>query len=91
MEETGVPGENHWPAASHWQTLSLNVVSSTPAALAGIEITTLVVIGTNYIGRCKSSYHGGLCISIFRYDMFYCWYLKGASFSHNSAGNLCLF
>jgi hypothetical protein len=22
MEETGVPGENHGPAASHWQTLS---------------------------------------------------------------------
>ena len=30
VEETGVPGENHWPAASHWQTLSHNVVSSTP-------------------------------------------------------------
>jgi hypothetical protein len=27
MEETGVPGENHRPAASHWQTLSYNVVS----------------------------------------------------------------
>jgi len=20
MEETGLPGENHWPVASHWQT-----------------------------------------------------------------------
>jgi hypothetical protein len=30
MEETRVPGENHWPAASHWQFLSHNVVSSTP-------------------------------------------------------------
>jgi hypothetical protein len=29
-EETGVPGENHRPAASHLQTLSHNVVSSTP-------------------------------------------------------------
>ena len=28
MEETGVPGENHRPAASHWQTLSHNIVSS---------------------------------------------------------------
>jgi len=28
--ETGVPGENHRPAASHCQTLSHNVVSSTP-------------------------------------------------------------
>ena len=30
MEETGVPGENHWLAESHWQTLSQNVVLSTP-------------------------------------------------------------
>jgi hypothetical protein len=22
MEETGVPGENYWSVASHWQTLS---------------------------------------------------------------------
>jgi len=30
VEEIGVPGENHRPVASHWQTLSYNVVSSTP-------------------------------------------------------------
>jgi len=30
MEETRVPGENHRPIASHWQTLSHNVISSTP-------------------------------------------------------------
>jgi hypothetical protein len=29
VEETGVPEENLWSAASHWQTLSHNVVSST--------------------------------------------------------------
>jgi hypothetical protein len=29
VEETGVPGENHRPAASHAQMLSHNVVSST--------------------------------------------------------------
>ena len=34
--ETGLPGENHWPVASHWQTLSHNVVSSTPC-LGGIQ------------------------------------------------------
>jgi hypothetical protein len=27
VEETGVLGENHRPAASHWQSLSHNVVS----------------------------------------------------------------
>jgi len=30
LEETWKPGENHWPVASHWGTLSHNVVSSTP-------------------------------------------------------------
>ena len=30
LEETGVPGENHRPVASDWQTLSHNVASSTP-------------------------------------------------------------
>ena len=29
VEEIGVPGENHRPAANHWQTVSHNVVSST--------------------------------------------------------------
>ena len=45
MEETGVPGENHRPVASHLQTLSHNVGSR-----AGFELTaTLVVIGTDCI------------------------------------------
>jgi len=30
VEETEVLGENHWPVASHWQTLSHNFASSTP-------------------------------------------------------------
>jgi len=30
VEETGVPWENHRPVTSHWQTLSHNIVSSTP-------------------------------------------------------------
>ena len=30
LKETGVPGKNHRPATSHKQTLSRNVVSSTP-------------------------------------------------------------
>jgi hypothetical protein len=30
VEETGVPGENHRPVASHSQTLSHNVVSRLP-------------------------------------------------------------
>ena len=35
-KETGVPGENHRPVACHWQTLSLNAVSSRPR-LSGIR------------------------------------------------------
>ena len=30
VEKTGVPRENHRPVVSHWQTLSHNVISSTP-------------------------------------------------------------
>jgi hypothetical protein len=30
VEESRGPVENQRPAASHWQSLSLNVVSSTP-------------------------------------------------------------
>jgi hypothetical protein len=30
LEDSGVPGKNHWSVASHWKTSSLNVVSSTP-------------------------------------------------------------
>jgi hypothetical protein len=37
VEESGVPGESHQPAASHWQTSSTNVVSNTPR-LSGIQI-----------------------------------------------------
>ena len=32
VEETGGPGEKHWPVASHWQTLSHNVELNTPQA-----------------------------------------------------------
>jgi len=35
VEETIVPGENHRPAGSHWQTLSHNVVLSTPRSEQG--------------------------------------------------------
>jgi hypothetical protein len=44
VEETGVPGENHRPTASHRQTLEF-------------ELTTLVVIDTDCIGSYKSNYH----------------------------------
>ena len=45
VEEMGVPEENQPPAASHRQTLSHNVISSTPSSCVGFELTTLVMIG----------------------------------------------
>ena len=38
VEETRVPGVNHRPAASHWQTLSHNVVLSLHLAWAEFEL-----------------------------------------------------
>ena len=54
MEDTGGPGVNNWPAVSHRQTLLLNVVH---LAWAGFELTTLVVICTDYTGSYKSNHH----------------------------------
>jgi hypothetical protein len=48
VEETGVPEENHRPAASHWQTLSHNVVLSTPH-LSGVQTRMFVAIGSDII------------------------------------------
>ena len=59
VEETGVPGENHRPLASYWQTLSHTVVSSTPLPGTGFELTMLAVIGADCISSCKSNYHNG--------------------------------
>ena len=64
--ETGVHGENHQHAASHCQTLSDNVVSITPR-LSKIQITTLVVIGTDFIDNCTSNYHTIMATTIPNY------------------------
>ena len=48
VEETGGPGENHRPVASHWQTLMFYTSS-----WSRFELTTSVVIGTDSIGSCK--------------------------------------
>jgi hypothetical protein len=50
VEETGEPRENHRHVASHWQTLSYNVVH-----LALMKIRSHNI--TDYIGSCKSNYH----------------------------------
>jgi hypothetical protein len=61
MDETGVPVENLRPVASHWQTYHIMffhfccIEYTSPRA--GFELTTLVVIGTDSTGSCKSNYH----------------------------------
>ena len=56
MEETGVPGENNRPAASHWQILSQNVESSRPP-LSRIQTHNVVVTGTDCIGSYNSHFN----------------------------------
>jgi hypothetical protein len=56
VEETGVPRENHQPAASHWNLYHI-MLYQTQLAWAGFKLATLVVIGTDYTGSCKSNYH----------------------------------
>ena len=44
VEETGVPGQNHRPAASHWQTLSHNAErdsNSQPQCLRNLHYSKL--------------------------------------------------
>jgi hypothetical protein len=58
VEEIGVPGENHRPVTSNWQTLSHNVVHVVcTSPWKGFQLTTLVVIGTDCTDSCKSNYH----------------------------------
>ena len=51
-EETGVPGENHLPVASHSQTLSHNVVSPERAQTRNVSGAY-----TDCTGSCRSNYH----------------------------------
>ena len=57
VEETAVPKENHQPSASHWQTYHTMLYIEYTSPWMGFELTTLVVIGTDCIGNCKSNYH----------------------------------
>jgi hypothetical protein len=62
MEETGVPGENHRPATSHWQTVSHNVVS--------LSVTcgrSVVLSGYSdwHLTICKGSHEAHYKLAIF--------------------------
>ena len=51
VEETGILGENHQPAASHFITLQIWIKCTLPST--DINLTMLVVIGTDYTGSFK--------------------------------------
>jgi len=59
VEETGVPGENHRPIASHWETLSHNVASGTPHHERNLRKTGGEL---RCSGRVSSSCSTGVCI-----------------------------
>jgi hypothetical protein len=54
VEETAGPRKNHRPVASHWQTLSHNVVH---LALIDIRIHNISGNRTDCTGSCKSNCH----------------------------------
>ena len=54
-EETGVPGENHRPAESLWQTLSHKIVSSTPDFLGNSGDLPIVTDKTFIIESCNDA------------------------------------
>ena len=87
VEETEVPGENHWTAARHKQIYYISCIEYT-SPWVGLELTTLVLIGTDCTGKCKSNYstimtmttpaiNGTLRTYINR--PFFRWTIRGAS------------
>ena len=69
VEETGVPIENHRPAASHSQTLSHNVASSTPRHKRDSNIQLYLLEELIYICDSNSNYHTITTISILLYSV----------------------
>ena len=73
VEETGIPGERHRSVVNQWETLSHNVFYRVHLAWVRFELTTLVVIGTDCIGRCKSNYHTITTTTAFKAWTSYIW------------------
>jgi hypothetical protein len=68
VKETRVPGKNHRPVTSHWQTWSHNVVSSTTGHIQGWYSPF------DCTGNCKLNYHTitiTSAVSYWRYTMHY--------------------
>ena len=56
VEETRIHWENHRQAWSHWQAYHI-ILYRIHLVWTGLELATLVVIGTDCIGSYESNYH----------------------------------
>ena len=65
--------KKHRPVASHCQTLSQNVISSTARHERG---STLAVIGTDCTGSCKPNYHSITTMTVKEYETGICFVPK---------------
>jgi hypothetical protein len=63
VEETGVPGENHPSVASHWQTLSHNVVHLALIKIRAHNISNKLEIYLFITNICMPPYEHGLISS----------------------------
>jgi hypothetical protein len=68
MEETGVSRENNRPVASKWQTLSHNVVSSTPFLFSMIKKSLLFHLFSRFLS-CSSSYPYVVVVIVWLLDL----------------------
>jgi hypothetical protein len=92
--DPGVPGENHRPVASYWQTLSHNAVSGTPRMS---ETRTHNISGDRHwfndcIGSYQSNYHTitATIISIRNWPPRYNWTIVESGVKHHNHNPLKL-
>jgi hypothetical protein len=81
LEETRVPGENHQPVASHWQTWSHNDVPSAPRLS---RIWTHNISGFN---REHSSHSTIMKTPLFQNNLGQLWSWSYSSWRYNYLGN----
>ena len=88
--KTGVPSENNRPAASHWQTLSHNAVSSTPRhELLRIYIFQCLIYLINHVSvEALSTCSGGTCCFILAFpsliNLLCNWNIVGSGVKHHN-------
>ena len=95
VEETEVPGENHQLVASHWQTLSHNVVSSTPHLSRIRTHKSQIVFQTDIISLSVIIFKSSKIRSS-SFSFLLCWLFTHTQFSDWSSSigvqwGLCLF